>query len=378
MKRSCMLQWRLMQLNRINIFKKIYVHERRGLGYTPGSWAPRAKRNSPKCHWPIQPLCVESAERHLFLLGWGSPCPGNVSPVQPTLHRGPLFVVAEGIVGWFRTNWVDCWLSTLPPQQPSMASSFLSSPAERKDSKSHKVFLSQVLQILGEYFITAPDARDLHVQFLLPPPVSWLFTHLLRGLWAHQCHRASWLKALLRSQTGFPGGLAGKESTGRAGDHSSIPGLGRSPGEGVGYPFQYSWASLVAQTIKNPPECRRPWFWSLGWEDPLEKGTATHSSIPAWRIPWTEEPGRLKSMGLERVGHNWLTFTFTKESDRHRFECQLTHIIVKISSFPKSSISPFLKWGLVRIAISGFFQTLNNKMYLYSGWQIIIVIIIVY
>ena len=254
--------------------------------------------------------------------GWGSPCPGNVSSVQPTLHRGPLFVVAEGIAGWFRTNWVDCWPSTFSPQQPSMASSFLSSPAERKDSKSHKVFLSQVLQILGEYFITAPDARDLHVQFLLPPPVSWLFTHLLRGLWAHQCHRASWLKALLRSQTGFSGGLAGKESTGSAGDPSSIPGLGRSPGEGIGYPFQYSWASLVAQTIKNPPECRRPWFWSLGWEDPLEKGTATHSSIPAWRIPWTEEPGRLKSMGLQRVGHNWLTFTFTKESVRHRFECQ--------------------------------------------------------
>ena len=49
------------------------------------------------------------------------------------------------------------------------------------------------------------------------------------------------------------------------------------------------------------------WVWSLGWEDPLEKGKATHSSILAWRIPWPEEPGRLQSMGLQRVGHNWAT-----------------------------------------------------------------------
>ena len=50
--------------------------------------------------------------------------------------------------------------------------------------------------------------------------------------------------------------------------------------------------------------------WSLGQEDPLEKGMATHSSILAWRIPWTEEPGGLQSMGLQRVGHDWETFTF--------------------------------------------------------------------
>ena len=70
-----------------------------------------------------------------------------------------------------------------------------------------------------------------------------------------------------------------------------IPGSGRSPGEGIGYPLQYSWASLVAQMAKNPPAMQETWVRSLGWEDPLEEGMATHSSILAWRIPWTEKPG---------------------------------------------------------------------------------------
>ena len=100
----------------------------------------------------------------------------------------------------------------------------------------------------------------------------------------------------------FPGSSAGKESACNAGDVGSIPGLGRSPGEGIGYPLQNSWASLVAQMVKNLPPVWETWFRSLGWEDPGE-GTTTHSSILAWRIPWTEEPGRLQSMGLQRVGH---------------------------------------------------------------------------
>ena len=66
-----------------------------------------------------------------------------------------------------------------------------------------------------------------------------------------------------------------------------IPGSGRSPGEGIGYPLQCSWASLVAQLVKNPPAVQETWVQSLGWEDPPEKGKATHSSILAWRIPWT-------------------------------------------------------------------------------------------
>ena len=64
-----------------------------------------------------------------------------------------------------------------------------------------------------------------------------------------------------------------------------VPGSGRSAGEGIGYPLQYSWASLVAQLVKNPPTMQETWVRSLGWEDPLEKGKATRSSILAWRIP---------------------------------------------------------------------------------------------
>ena len=65
-----------------------------------------------------------------------------------------------------------------------------------------------------------------------------------------------------------------------------IPESGRSPGEGIGYPLQYFWASIVAQLVKNPPAIWETWVLSLDWEDPVEKGKATHSSILAWRIPW--------------------------------------------------------------------------------------------
>ena len=90
-----------------------------------------------------------------------------------------------------------------------------------------------------------------------------------------------------RSLLCFPGNSAGKESTCNAGDAGSIPGSGRSDAEGIGYPLQYSWASLVAQLVKNLPAMWETWIRSLGWEDPLEKGKATHSSILARRIPWT-------------------------------------------------------------------------------------------
>ena len=115
----------------------------------------------------------------------------------------------------------------------------------------------------------------------------------------------------LRQYQGFPGSSAGKESACNSGDSSSIPRSGRSHGEGISYPLQYSWASLVTQMVKTLPAMQETWFWSLDWEDPLEKGTATHSSILAWRIPWTKEPGTLQSMGLQRVRHDWVTFTFT-------------------------------------------------------------------
>ena len=152
---------------------------------------------------------------------------------------------------------------------------------------------------------------------------------------------------------GFPGRSAGKESTCNAGDPGSIPGLGRSPGEVIGNPLQYSWASLVTQMVKNPPAVWETWDQSRGWEDPLEEGMgtyssilawiipmdkgtwqatvhgvtksqtplsdftftfhfhalekemATHSSVLAWRIPGMGEPGGLPSMGSHRVGHDW-------------------------------------------------------------------------
>ena len=80
---------------------------------------------------------------------------------------------------------------------------------------------------------------------------------------------------------GFPDSSVGKESVCSAGDPGSIPGLGRSAGEGIDYPFQYSWGSLRAQLVKNPPAMRETWVRSLDWEDPLEKGKATRSSILA-------------------------------------------------------------------------------------------------
>ena len=105
-------------------------------------------------------------------------------------------------------------------------------------------------------------------------------------------------------QWGFPGSSAGKESSCNAGDPGSIPGSGRSRGEGIGYPLQFSWASLMAQTVKNLSAMQETWVRSLAWEDPLEKGKSTHSSILAWRTPWTNEPGRLQSIGSQRVRHN--------------------------------------------------------------------------
>ena len=68
--------------------------------------------------------------------------------------------------------------------------------------------------------------------------------------------------------------------------------------------------SLVAQRLKCLPPMRETWVWFLGWEDPLEKEMVTHSGILAWKIPWTEKPGRLQSMGSQRVRHDWATSLF--------------------------------------------------------------------
>ena len=87
----------------------------------------------------------------------------------------------------------------------------------------------------------------------------------------------------------------GKESACNSGDPGSIPCFWRSTGEGISYLLQYSWASLVPQLVKNPPAMQETWVWPLGWEDPLEKGKATHASILAWRIPWIIVHGIAKS-----------------------------------------------------------------------------------
>jgi len=88
---------------------------------------------------------------------------------------------------------------------------------------------------------------------------------------------------------GFPGSSAGKESACNAGGLSSIPGLGRSPGKGIGYSFQYSQASLVAQTVKNSPAMQETWFEKIPWRRAWQP---TPVFLPG-ESPWTEEPGWL-------------------------------------------------------------------------------------
>ena len=85
--------------------------------------------------------------------------------------------------------------------------------------------------------------------------------------------------------SGFPDSSVGKESACNAGNPGSSPGSKRSPGEGIGYPLQYSWASLVGQLVRNLPTIWETWVQPLGWDDPLDKEKATHSSVLAWRIP---------------------------------------------------------------------------------------------
>ena len=176
---------------------------------------------------------------------------------------------------------------------------------------------------------------------------------------------------------GFPCGSAGKESACNAGDPGLIPGLGRCPGEGKGYPLQYSglensldciahgvakswtWLNdfhftdaskssliifltfssqillvvwflhcpgilylhgLAAQMVKNLLAVQKIQVQSLGQEEPLKKEMANHSSILAWRIPWAEVPGRLQSMGSQRVKDDWATNTLTFF---HLFFCQI-------------------------------------------------------
>ena len=100
----------------------------------------------------------------------------------------------------------------------------------------------------------------------------------LKSLFQHHNLKASILQF-------FPDSSVGKQFPCNSGDPGSIRVLGRSSGEQIGYPLQYSWTSLVAQLVKNPSAMQETWIQSLGWEDPLQKGKATHSNILACRIP---------------------------------------------------------------------------------------------
>ena len=100
----------------------------------------------------------------------------------------------------------------------------------------------------------------------------------------------------------FPCNSVGQASTCNAGDPSSIPGSGRSPGEGIGYPLQYTWASLVAQMVKNPPAMQGILVQSVDSQDPLEDSMASHSSILAWRIPMDRGAWRVVVHG---VANSW-------------------------------------------------------------------------
>ena len=114
---------------------------------------------------------------------------------------------------------------------------------------------------------------------------------------------------------GFSDSSVGEESACHAGDTSSIPGSGRSARKGIGYPLQYSWASLVAQLVKNSPAMRRP-----GFNPWVEKMPWRRERLPTpvfWRIPWTEDPGRVQSMRLQRVRHNWEICTHTTSTSIH-------------------------------------------------------------
>ena len=101
------------------------------------------------------------------------------------------------------------------------------------------------------------------------------------------------------------------------------------------------WADQekVVQMVKLLPAIWETWVWSLGWEDLLEKEMATHSSIPAWRIPGMEEPGRLQSMGSQRAGHNWTTsLHFTSSA------CLTTDNTPIVNSFINSAIELLLSF----------------------------------
>ena len=103
---------------------------------------------------------------------------------------------------------------------------------------------------------------------------------------------------------------------------------------------QSPWASLVAQRVKRLPAMRQTWVRSLGRKDPLEKEMATHSSTLAWRIPWTEEPGRLQSTGSQRVGHDWVTSLSLQSPSMQNQVCLGSKHVIKSTQCRNFIFSP--------------------------------------
>ena len=167
----------------------------------------------------------------------------------------------------------------------------------------------------------------------IPTQLSWFYIFVKKTSWVHLwvlCCILSiymlvpltstilcWLLKLYSKSWGFPGSSAGKESACNAGDPGSIPGLGKAAVEGIGYPLQYSWDSLVSQMIKNLPEMQVTWVPSLGWEE----------NILAWKIPWTEEPGGLQSRG-------------SKESDMPDKGCMHVHVCAHAHTHTQTHMYP--------------------------------------
>ena len=144
--------------------------------------------------------------------------------------------------------------------------------SEAKGKTRKKIRLYVKVDILFRVDFPLPasvrkNSAQSHTIHPFPVYNSVVFSILMPSILQHFCHTLP-----------FPDSSVGKESTKNAGDPGS-PGLGRSAGEGIGYPLQDSWASLVAQLVKKLPAMQETWVQSLGWEDPLEKGT--HSSILA-------------------------------------------------------------------------------------------------
>ena len=123
---------------------------------------------------------------------------------------------------------------------------------------------------------------------------------------------------------GFTGISAGKESACNTGDPFSIPSLGRYPGEGINHPLHYSCDSLVDQIVKNLPEMQDTWFWSLGWEDPLEEGMITLSSIFAWRIPMDKGSWQATVHGVTK---SWIWLSDWTELNEH-FQWQTLYMYI--------------------------------------------------